>query len=1271
MSRDDCAIWRAPAYEVCEIRRRLGYGRRAFAHLLGVSPGVVVSWEAGRSRPRGRVATLLKALIECGEQGEALKQLRESDLRFRGTFENAGVGIVHIDLNFRWLRFNDKFCRIMGYPREELLEKPALEITHPEDRDEDLRGKRALASGEIDEFSMEKRYVRKDGRVIWVKVTAAVQRDDEGRPAYLIAVIEDISERKAAEQNLLESREQLRLALEAAGAGAWIWDVAKSRTEWWEEYRKLAGVGSEVGPSFEAWLASVHPEDRSCVEQYARNVVQSCEPRFAFEYRIIHPEKGIRWIRGVGTAEFAPDGAPLRIVGLNLDITEQRKLDGALREAEERLRFLVDTASDGFFIHTCDGRLLDVNQQACDTLGYSRNELMRLTIFDVEVAFPPDLLRSAWSHVTPGCPKTVLGRHRRKDGTELPMEILMNAYDLRGERVYLGVARDISERVRAQKALRESEARYRTIGETIPYGVWIAEANGGIEYVSQSFLDLVGVTMDDVSGFGWVDRLPTEDSDDMLASWLQCVGSGADWRREMTVRGTDGLSHPVLGVGRPVRDEGGKITSWVGMLLDIGDLKQAQRLRASEARFRSTFENALVGMAHARLADGAFLRVNDRLCEMVGYHRNELGSKTIADITHPDDVAADVEALERARQGEIRTWTREKRYIHKQGHVVWAQVNVAVHLDTSGTPLHTIAIIEDISARKQAEAALVHEKERALVTLHSIGDGVITTDASGLIDYLNPVAEMLTGWNLADARGQPLPVVFNTVDEITRNPLPDLAEQCLKEGRTDTLPHDSVLLERYGREYAIADSVAPLRGRAGDLLGTVVVFRDVTQHRMMERKLEYDASHDLLTGLVNRREFDLRLARAVASAREKGFAHAVCFIDLDQFKVVNDTAGHAAGDALLKQVPALLRGRFRERDTLARLGGDEFAVLLENCPLAEATKIAHRIVSTFNDWRFVWEGRPFQIGASVGVVGITEDSIDEGEVLCQADVACYAAKEAGRNRIHVYQTEADASSEHHTQIRVAARLTEALEQERFRLFCQPIVPLNETALRPLRYEILIRLFDDEAGIILPGRFIPAAERYGLMTAIDRWVVATTFQTYVTHVSPDRAFDVTINLSGLALGREDFAEFVLDQFAVTAMPPRRVCFEITETSAIQNFEQASIFAKRVREIGGSIALDDFGSGLSSFKYLRYLPIDHLKIDGTFVQSIIDSPKDMAMVSAINEIGHKLGLTTIAEYVDRKVLIDTLRDLGVDYAQGYAFGIPEPLENILPMHADAAA
>jgi diguanylate cyclase (GGDEF)-like protein len=502
--------------------------------------------------------------------------------------------------------------------------------------------------------------------------------------------------------------------------------------------------------------------------------------------------------------------------------------------------------------------------------------------------------------------------------------------------------------------------------------------------------------------------------------------------------------------------------------------------------------------------------------------------------------------------------------------------------------------------------------------------------------------------------------VFHIVDEQSRLPARDPIQRCLQEGRIVGLANHTVLISRDGQEHDIDDSAAPIHSRDGQLLGAVLVFHDVTETRRIARQMAFDASHDLLTGLINRREFENRLERALLSAKEFGEQHVLCYLDLDQFKIINDTAGHAVGDQMLKEVTQLLSGLFRRNDTLSRLGGDEFGLLLMNCPMEKAAAIAANVIDQLNQYRFHWQGRHFQIGVSIGAVAINAGSESIAKVLSQADVACYTAKDLGRGRVHIFHPADAETIQRHSELVLAVRLREAIEREQFVLYCQPIIPLlNNTTDRQAHYELLLRMVDEEGRLVPPATFIGPAERYDLMGTIDRWVIQAAFRLYSRRFNGDGP-NFAINLSGNSLNDDSLLDYVLAKMQEFKIPPEKLCFEITETAAIHNLNKAQHFAHEIRRQGVRIALDDFGSGLSSFRYLKVLPVDYLKIDGSFVREMLDSVTDMAMVSAINQVGHSLGIQTIAEHVTSLQIADCVRNLGVDYAQGFGLGHPMPVE-----------
>lgn len=564
----------------------------------------------------------------------------------------------------------------------------------------------------------------------------------------------------------------------------------------------------------------------------------------------------------------------------------------------------------------------------------------------------------------------------------------------------------------------------------------------------------------------------------------------------------------------------------------------------------------------------------------------------------------------------------------------------------------------------QSEAALSWEKERAEVTLHSITDAVITTSATAHIHYMNPAAEALTGWSNQEAHTMPLDAVIQLVHDTSGQPIPTPIYACLHNDAVETLRQHAALLRRDGEKIAVETSAAPMHDDHNAIFGAVMVFQDVRHARRLTHQLTYQASHDLITGLFNRLKFEERLNALLADTGSSDQDHALFYLDLDQFKIVNDTCGHIAGDELLRQVSAALQDEMRKEDTLARLGGDEFGVLLKNCSLDNARIIAEKLRQRIKNLRFGWQDKTFEIGVSIGVVAITPDHPGASGILSTADLSCYTAKDMGRNRIHVYEPTDSTLAQRHGEMCWTTLIVQTLNENRFLLYQQPIRATIAGETRLNHYEILIRMHSPDQSVILPGSFIPAAERYNLMPGIDRWVIRHVFAAIAQGAfgPPDQGEGrmITINLSGASLGDDGLFEFIRatrDEFGIAFS---EVCFEITETVAISNLSRATQLIRELRTLGCRFALDDFGSGLSSFAYLKNLPVDYIKIDGGFVKDIVTDPIDRAMVEAIHQIGKIMKIQTIAEWVENEATLSILKEIGVDFAQGFHIGKPQPVQ-----------
>jgi len=593
---------------------------------------------------------------------------------------------------------------------------------------------------------------------------------------------------------------------------------------------------------------------------------------------------------------------------------------------------------------------------------------------------------------------------------------------------------------------------------------------------------------------------------------------------------------------------------------------------------------------------------------------------------------------------------------------------------SDGRALRLVGTNQDVTEERRVAREFARQHEILRVTLHSIGDGVITTDPAGHVLWMNPVAEAMVGWSDAEARGLPLDEVFHLVDEETREQVPDLVRTCLDEDRITGLAADKMLIARDGRQRWIEDSAAPIRNDTGEVFGAVVVFHDVTEQRSAANEMAWRATHDELTGLANRSSFEGALERLHDTLGGSDAEHALLFIDLDRFKIVNDTCGHAAGDLLLRQVGRLLARTVRAEDLLVRLGGDEFAIILEHCPLERARAVAQEVCDLMDEFRFVHQGERFRIGASIGLVPLSAAWEDTASIVRAADTACYAAKESGRNRLHVWSETDRAMHARRAQTRWATRLETALDDDGFELYAQRIGTLDllpegfaggdETRAADHHAEVLIRLRGDDGEAVLPGAFLPAAERFNLIDRIDQWVLGHVIDWLAEHRDRVDVGTLWINLSGQSFGDRKFQRDTLARLREAGGGIcASLCLEITETAAVTNLGDAASFINELRALGVRIALDDFGAGASSFGYLKSLPVDYLKIDGQFVRELTEDALDAAAVRCFAEVARVMNVKTVAEFVETPAVLDRLRDIGIDFVQGWLLHEPAPIAELL--------
>jgi diguanylate cyclase (GGDEF)-like protein/PAS domain S-box-containing protein len=654
----------------------------------------------------------------------------------------------------------------------------------------------------------------------------------------------------------------------------------------------------------------------------------------------------------------------------------------------------------------------------------------------------------------------------------------------------------------------------------------------------------------------------------------------------------------------------------------------------------------------------AILFANARFLAMLGMTAADVIGRPLADFVAPEYVELVDSNLRRSLAGENAAERYEVELVAAHGEVTRVELSVTV-IDSGGESALLLTALEMLP---NAVPSPMASRPRSMVTLDAMGESVITVDAEGRIDYINHSAAALLGQGFDQVVGKSFVDVASLVDETDRRSLGDPVRKALATGGRVTVGKRAVLVPTNGSmERSVEISVTPLKSEAKETLGLVLVMHDTSELRGLTRQMTYQASHDALTGLVNRREFERRLREAMDAAQTGEVAHALCYLDLDRFKVVNDTCGHTAGDNMLREVATIIKDAVRDSDTAGRIGGDEFAMLLVGCPLEKARQIADDVVRAVGDYRFIWRDKIFNIGVSIGLVEIGRNGGSIEDIMNSADSACYVAKKQGGVHVHVYSAREEAKARHSGEIHWLQKLQNALRDNRFELYYQPIVHAQTAGVRGPALEVFVRLeAEDGQPAAPPAEFIRAAERYRLMPHVDRWVVQAVLSALGRggmRLPPGRS--VAINISGQTLGDAEFLEFVVDCFDHTGATPGDICFEVTESAVVANLDHARRFIAVLHGMGCEFALDDFGSGLSSLSTLKTLPMDYLKIDGSFIANLAVDTVNQAMVGAMIELSRSLHFRIVAEQVEDQSSLDTVKEMGIDFAQGFFIGRPQRL------------
>lgn len=1083
------------------------------------------------------------------------------------------------------------------------------------------------------------------------------------------AVVQALESRRVT-RNLATSEARFRALSAAAPLGIFRADADGACTYANERWQAIFNLSqSEV--LGRGWCKLFHPEDKKAVfTEWTDKATLRRE--FDMEFRIIHTDGRVVNIRAITRPVITQDGKVAGHVGSVEDVTDRFLVQRTLFEERRRLKSIIEGTGAGTWEWNIQSGEMHFNNRWAGMLGMTLDELKPSTIQTwYELAHPDDIISTDLlldQHLSgeAGVYDCEL-RLRHREGhwvwVQTRGRVLTHGPDGRPEWMF-GTQLDITMRKEQEQALRKSERLLAETGALADVGGWELDLTTEMVRWTDQTCRIHGLPpgyqprLDESIDFYEPEARPV--IKDVID---RAIRDGQAWDIELPLVQINGNSIWVRSVGHveysrnvPVR--------LVGTVQNVTErLMQRQALEHAHERINVATESGNIGVWDWDIQKER-LEWTPQMFALYGLPLNSKHASYEHWVKHihPEDRVSTEQILRKAIEAINATdkIDLEFRTLWPDQSVHYMRASANITRNTDGTAIRMLGVNWDVTPLSMLSIELAEQHELLHVTLQSIGDAVITSDSNGLITWLNPAAEHMTGWLSGDARGMQLNQVFNIVDEETRQPAKDPVHACLNKDSVVGQVSKTVLISRSGAEFGIEDTAAPIRSKSGDLLGVVLVFHDVTEQRRLTSEMSYRAKHDSLTGLVNRSEFESRLQNTLNKAIDQGSEHALMYIDLDQFKLVNDACGHSEGDQLLVQIAKLLDQTVRRCDTLGRLGGDEFGVILENCTSVHAHKVAQQICDSMDRFRFEHEKRRFRIGTSIGLVTLDSRWTNIESAMKAADTSCYAAKEAGRNRVHVWFDTDVVTRTRRKDMKWTARLEQALDEKKFVLYAQRIESVIASS-SAIRAEVLIRMRDDDGSLILPNAFLPAAERFNLATRIDRWVLENALNVLVQLPDITAIETLCINLSGQSVSDRIFhndAVHLLTQAGGDIC--QRVCLEITETAAVTNITDATIFIEQVRSLGVKIALDDFGSGASSFGYLKTLPVDVLKIDGQFIKGMINDPLDAAAVRCFVDIARVMNLKTIAEYVNSKAVLDCLGAIGIDFAQGSFLHEAEPIE-----------
>lgn len=1211
-------------------------------------------------------AYFIAQLVDITARNRLDAALQKSEERLQRAQRIGQLGFWEWDIVKDELLWSDELY-VLSALKPELFEPnygSLLGLIHPDDRNDFQESFKAAIQNDTT-YQSNHRVVLPDGQIRHHLTHAEIIRDEQGAAVRMFGTVMDITAIKQAEQEMRDSHQLLSAVIDAATDMIYVKDIDS-------QYVLVNTAAADyLGRSMTEIIGKSNdelfpPEKARQYNKEDKEVIATGRPK-SYEHTM---EVNGRKLTRLTTKTVYNDrmGKVLGIVGISHDISERKQAEDTLKESQSRLLEAQRMAHLGFWERDLVTDKMSLSDELFTIYGISEDEFAgnREAFMNLIHLEDKDYVMQAVNKaITDSSNFKFSHRIIRPDGEVRYVQSQgETSSDASGKVVHMfGISMDITEQKLAEQALTNSEQQLRSYYDADLVGMGLSNPDKGMFQVNDRFCQIIGYTREELQSMNWEALTHPDDLPDDIKQFNRLIAGDIDgYSIDKRCIRKDGQIITITLSSKCIRKTDATVDYIVTFMQDITEQKKVeQALKESEERFELAVTGSSDGLWDWDISTGKEWW-SPRFYALLGYedHAFDPTYEQFKDILHPQDKDRVFEVV-RAHLEEHEPYDVECRLQLKNGDYRWFHTRGQAVRDEHGQPVRMAGSVQDITEQKNAEEALKESEDRFRGAFDNAALAMSINDLTGKYIRVNRAMCDFTGYSEDELLGMDWQVI--TYAEDMQKAL-TFARQ-LQNSEIDNYSIEKRYQHKSGEVIWGLLSIAPLHDAAGKITHVIAQVQDITEARQLSEQLSYQATHDALTGLVNRMEFEHRLGRVLGTVHATGTEHALAYLDLDQFKIINDTCGHIAGDKLLRQLGDLLSSKVRHRDTLARLGGDEFGVLMENCTLQNALRVANSLREAVEHYQFVSEGKRFNIGVSIGLVALSTDSGDITEVLKQADSACYAAKESGRNRIHIYNEEDEELARRQGEIQWVTQLARALEEDRFELSFQYIVPVNNKNRHGVHYEILLRLRDENGRIIMPGAFLPAAERYGLSKQIDRWVIQTTLSWLARH--PEHMINelhmCSINLSGHSLGDYELLTFINHQLSESGVPPEKVCFEITETTAVGNLAMATEFINTLKDRGCNFALDDFGSGLSSFAYLKTLPVDALKIDGVFVKDIADDPIAFAMVKSINEIAHIMGKYTIAEFVESEAILEKLREIGVDYAQGYHISKPQPLETML--------